>query len=112
MRISFVFPVSARGDRNRPLLGKRSRYYRWIAGDTANPNVWWSLANEWDLMWSKELADWERYARVISEQDPGVPNWLDTGRHRRGTIFWRFLLPESDPETPRCRVVPVSEIAG
>jgi hypothetical protein len=52
------------------------------------------------------------YRIVISAQDPGVPNWLDTGGHRRGTIFWRFLLPESQPETPRCRVVKVSELRG
>jgi len=51
------------------------------------------------------------YRIVISEKDPGVPNWLDTAGHRRGTIFWRFLLPESDPETPRCKVVPVGEVA-
>ncbi|MBM3659304.1 MAG: DUF1214 domain-containing protein [Actinobacteria bacterium] len=50
------------------------------------------------------------YRIVISAQDPGVPNWLDTGGHRRGTIFWRFLLPESQPETPRCTVVPVSSL--
>ena len=50
------------------------------------------------------------YRIVISAKDPGVPNWIDTGGHRRGTIFWRFLLPESDPETPRCRVVDVGEL--
>jgi hypothetical protein len=50
------------------------------------------------------------YRIVISEQDPGTPNWLDTAGHRRGTIFWRFLLPESDPELPRCRVVPVADL--
>ena len=49
---------------------------------------------------------------VISERDPGVPNWIDTGGHRRGTMFWRFLLPESDPATPVCRVVPVTEITA
>ena len=50
------------------------------------------------------------YRIVISAQDPGLPNWIDTAGHRRGTIFWRFLLPESDPETPRCRVVNVAEL--
>ena len=50
------------------------------------------------------------YRIVISAHDPGVPNWLDTGGHRRGTIFWRFLLPESDPETPRCSVVDVATL--
>jgi Protein of unknown function (DUF1214) len=48
---------------------------------------------------------------VISARDPGVPNWLDTGGHRVGTIFWRFLLPEEQPETPRCRVVPVDALS-
>jgi hypothetical protein len=51
------------------------------------------------------------YRIVIAERDPGVPNWLDTGAHRRGTIFWRFLLPETQPDTPRCRVVPVDDVA-
>ena len=50
------------------------------------------------------------YRIVISAQDPGVPNWLDTSGHRRGTIFWRFLLPDEQPETPRCHVVKVSEL--
>jgi hypothetical protein len=51
------------------------------------------------------------YRIVISERDPGVPNWIDTGGHRHGTIFWRFLLPEVQPETSRCRVVPVDQLA-
>ena len=50
------------------------------------------------------------YRIVISAQHPGVPNWLDTGGHRRGTIFWRFLLPEEQPETPRCSVVAVDSL--
>lgn len=52
------------------------------------------------------------YRIVIAGRDPGVPNWLDTGGHRHGTIFWRFLLPTEDPERPRCRVVAVDEVAG
>jgi hypothetical protein len=61
---------------------------------------------------SAQLAtdDEGRYRIVISATDPGVPNWLDTGGRRRGTIFWRFLLPEHDPEQPRCHVVPVSSL--
>jgi hypothetical protein len=51
------------------------------------------------------------YRLVIAARDPGVANWLDTGGHRRGTMFWRFLLPKEDPVTPRCRVVPVDEVA-
>jgi hypothetical protein len=48
------------------------------------------------------------YRIVVAARDPGVTNWLDTDGHRRGTIFWRFLLPAEQPETPRCRVVPVA----
>jgi len=50
------------------------------------------------------------YKIVVAHQDPGVPNWLDCEGHRTGTIFWRFLLPESDPERTACRVVPIEEV--
>ena len=49
---------------------------------------------------------------VVAERDPGTENWLDTGGHRRGTIFWRFLLPTGDPQRARCRVVPVEDVAA
>jgi hypothetical protein len=50
------------------------------------------------------------YRIVISATDPGVPNWLDTCGHRRGTVFWRFLLPDAEPARPQSRVVPVAEL--
>lgn len=28
-------------------------------------NVWWSLANEYDFIWTKDLDDWERIAAVV-----------------------------------------------
>lgn len=33
-------------------------------------NVWWSLANEYDLMPWKPVQDWETYAKVVMENDP------------------------------------------
>jgi hypothetical protein len=57
-----------------------------------------------------ELGPDRSYRIVISEKDPGVANWIDTGGHRRGTIFWRFLLPESQPDHPRCKVVKIDEV--
>lgn len=48
------------------------------------------------------------YRIVIAHEDPGVPNWLDCEGHRRGTIFWRFLLPDTDPVRTECRVVPLA----
>lgn len=41
-----------------------------IARFAAFRNVWWSLANEYDLMKSKTLRDWERYAAIVCEKDP------------------------------------------
>jgi hypothetical protein len=41
-----------------------------IARFSAYRNVWWSLANEYDLMPQKSIADWERYASIICKKDP------------------------------------------
>ena len=41
-----------------------------IARFAAYRNVWWSLANEYDLMPQKSIADWERYASIICSKDP------------------------------------------
>lgn len=47
------------------------RYLRYLAARlSAYRNVWWSLANEYDLMWSKEQEDWERFAQIVTENDP------------------------------------------
>jgi hypothetical protein len=41
-----------------------------IARFSAYRNVWWSLANEYDLMPQKKISDWERYAGILCEKDP------------------------------------------
>ncbi len=47
------------------------RYWTYVlARFSAYRNVWWSLANEYDLMPHKTLEDWERYAELICEKDP------------------------------------------
>ena len=47
---------------------------------------------------------------VIAHRDPGVRDWLDTEGHRLGTVFWRILLPESEPDEIRCSVVKLDEL--
>jgi hypothetical protein len=44
---------------------------------------------------------------VVTHQDPGVPNWIETAGHNEGTMCWRWyrLLPGEVPVTPSCRVV-------
>lgn len=47
------------------------RYLRYtVARLSAFRNVWWSLANEWDFMKEKKLADWDRFFRIVQESDP------------------------------------------
>ncbi len=40
-----------------------------IARYSAYRNVWWSLANEYDLMKNKTINDWESYGKTICEND-------------------------------------------
>lgn len=40
-----------------------------VARFSAYRNVWWSLANEYDLMTEKTISDWERIASIICKKD-------------------------------------------
>lgn len=54
-------------------MGKEAcdAYLRYVvARYAAYRNVWWSLANEFDLILSKTPEDWERYGELVSEKDP------------------------------------------
>jgi hypothetical protein len=47
------------------------RYLRYIVARLAAcRNVWWSLANEFDFMKNKGMADWDRFFRIVQESDP------------------------------------------
>ena len=47
------------------------RYLRYIVARlAAYRNVWWSLANEYDLMKHLEEADWDRFFQIIQTHDP------------------------------------------
>ncbi|MCX7658885.1 MAG: DUF4038 domain-containing protein, partial [Oscillospiraceae bacterium] len=46
------------------------RYLRYVVARLAAfRNIWWSFANEYDLM-KKTLSDWERLAGLVVENDP------------------------------------------
>jgi len=46
------------------------RYLRYLAARLASfPNVWWSLANEYDLLRHLGEQDWEGFAKVLQEVD-------------------------------------------
>jgi hypothetical protein len=59
------------------------RYLRYVVRRlSAFPNVWWSMANEYDLLLTKEIADWDRLGRIVVEEDPvghpvSIHNWVE-----------------------------------
>lgn len=67
-------------------------YWRYVlARFSAYRNVWWSLANEYDLLRAKTLEDWEHYAALICELDPynhlrGIHNCISFYDHNRPWI--------------------------
>lgn len=47
------------------------RYLRYaVARLSAYRNVWWSIANEYDLVRTKTMTDWDRFFRIVQESDP------------------------------------------
>ena len=59
------------------------RYVSYVARRlSAFPNVWWSLANEYDLLLDKTEDDWNRIGRLVQQNDPAghplsIHNWID-----------------------------------
>jgi len=62
------------------------RYLRYVVARlAAYRNVWWSLANEFDLMRAKKMEDWDRFFQIVQKHDPyghlrGIHNcgtWYD-----------------------------------
>jgi hypothetical protein len=47
---------------------------------------------------------------IVSDRDPGHPNWVSTAGHQRGRIWFRWFLPERTPERPTTQVVDVSQV--
>nr|WP_274636991.1 DUF5605 domain-containing protein [Microbacterium bovistercoris] len=46
------------------------RYLRYVVRRlAAYANVWWSMANEYDLLWAKDVEDWERLAALVGVED-------------------------------------------
>jgi hypothetical protein len=41
-----------------------------IARLSAFRNVWWAIANEYDLVKAKSMADWDRFFRITQAEDP------------------------------------------
>jgi len=70
-------------------MGKEmnEKYVRYmIARLSAYRNVWWSLANEWDVPSIKDVIDWEGIGTLLQNEDPhqrlrGIHNWYNSEDH-------------------------------
>ncbi len=49
---------------------------------------------------------------VVSDIDPGHPNWVSTAGRPRGLIWLRWFLPAETPARPACRVVDIGAAAS
>jgi Domain of unknown function (DUF5060)/Protein of unknown function (DUF4038)/Domain of unknown function (DUF5605) len=46
-------------------------YLRYVVARlSAFRNVWWSIANEYDLVRAKTMSDWDRFFRIVQAEDP------------------------------------------
>lgn len=46
---------------------------------------------------------------VVAHEDPGVPNWIQTAGHDRGTMCFRWVRAKTHPQ-PKTRVVALAEV--
>jgi hypothetical protein len=67
-----------------------------VARLSAYRNVWWSLANEYDLMPQKKAEDWERYAAILCEKD--------AYRHMRSIHNCKSIYDFTRPWVTHCSI--------
>jgi hypothetical protein len=72
-------------------------------------DYWWQsldyATRQSSLNGAQTALDPDGVARiVVSHADPGVPNWLDTAGHARGSLVARFLLADAAPKVALARV--------
>jgi hypothetical protein len=89
----------------------RASYWGLQLGD-----LWWQAANYTDhqssLNGHQVTVDADGQVRVVvSAEDPGVPNWLDTTGLTRGVALLRWYRADHHP-VPEARRMPASEVSG
>ncbi|WP_217231506.1 DUF5605 domain-containing protein [Streptomyces anulatus] len=75
---------------------------------SAYPNLWWSMANEYDLMYAKTEQDWERLAALVVADDPArhllsIHNFRPLYDHSRPWIT-HASVQATDPYTATVQV--------
>jgi len=73
------------------------RYLRYIVARLAPfRNIWWSFANEYDLMKDKTMNDWDRFFRLVQEKDPY--------QHLRSVHNCREFYDHAKPWVTHCSI--------
>lgn len=73
------------------------RYLRYlIARLAAYRNVWWSMANEYDLMQAKTMQDWDRFFKIVQTEDPY--------QHLRSVHNCRAFYDHNKPWVTHCSI--------
>ncbi len=72
-------------------------YLRYIVARlSAFANVWWSFANEYDLMPAKSMQDWDDYFRLVQTSDPA--------QHLRSIHNCRGFYDHAKPWVTHCSI--------
>ncbi len=50
------------------------------------------------------------FKMILANEDPGLPNWIDTENNLFGMVFWRFFLVEGEVVTPQAEVVKLADL--
>lgn len=73
------------------------RYLRYVVARlAAYRNVWWSMANEFDLMETKTEQDWDRFFQIVQESDPY--------QHLRSVHNCRVFYDHNKPWVTHCSI--------
>jgi hypothetical protein len=72
-------------------------YLRYVVARLAPyRNVWWSMANEYDLMKSKTMLDWDRFFKIVQACDPY--------QHLRSVHNCREFYDHNKPWVTHCSI--------
>ncbi len=73
------------------------RYLRYVVARLAPyRNVWWSMANEFDLMEAKSMPDWDRFFKIVQASDPY--------QHLRSVHNCRVFYDHAKPWVTHCSI--------
>ena len=73
------------------------RYLKYVVARlAAYRNIWWSLANEYDLMPAKTMNDWDRFFHIVQQSDPY--------QHLRSIHNWRSFYDHGKPWVTHCSI--------